>query len=201
MIVRSKTKKNPDQIKKIDSDQIKNDTPKKPKKSVQTKQPNPSQVSNIKNQTQNKEQNNFCFFDGTQKMSWPIYGKILMDYNPENLIYDKTLDQYRTNDSLSISAKIGDQVKASADGVVQLITKTDEDGNLIIIDHGNNWTSVYSQLQDDLLVNEGDFVKKGQAIGGVNSPTKYGVLLGSHLNFKVTHDDSSVNPKTLLACD
>ena len=200
-----KNTKNPDQIKKLDpvqiQDHIKQDTQKKPSDDIQKNQPNPKQISNIKNSARNNIQNNSCFFDETQKMSWPVSGKILMDYNSEKLIYDKTLDQYRTNDSLSIAAKIGDQVKAGADGIVKLITKTDEDGNLIIIDHGNNWTSIYSQLQDNLLVNEGDFVKKGQAIGGVNSPTKYGVLLGSHLDFKVTHNDSSINPKNLLARD
>ena len=190
-------KKNPNPIKKLGQDKIKNSTEKKPtteKNALEKKQ-----IIKTENQNQDNNQTHFCSFDETQKMLWPISGKILMDYNPDKLIYDKTLEQYRTNNSLSISAKIGDQVKASADGIVKLITKTDEDGNLIMIDHGNNWTSIYSQLQDNLLVNEGDYVKKGQIIGGVSSPTKYGVLLGSHLDFKITHDDNSVNPKIFLA--
>ncbi len=190
-------KKNPDPIKKLDQDKIKNSTEKRP--ATEKNAPGKKQIIKTENQSQDHNKTHFCSFDGTQKMSWPVSGKILMDYQPDKLIYDKTLEQYRTNDSLSISAKIGEQVKASADGIVKLITKTDEDGNLIVIDHGNNWTSVYSQLQDNLLVNEGDYVKKGQIIGGVNSPTKYGVLLGSHLDFKITHDDNSVNPKIFLA--
>ena len=143
-------------------------------------------------------QQTFILFDETQKMDWPLLGKIIMDYDKENLVYDKTLEQYRTNDSLSLEAKVGDQVKASADGIVKLITKTEENGNTIVIDHGNDWESIYSQLQDNILVNEGDIVKKGQVIGGVNSPTRYGILLGSHLNFKITHENSAVNPKTVL---
>lgn len=190
-------KKNPDPIKKLDQDKIKNSAEKKP--ATEKNAPGKKQIIKTENQSRDNNQTHFCSFDETQKMSWPVSGKILMDYQPDKLIYDKTLEQYRTNDSLSISAKIGEQVKASADGIVKLITKTDEDGNLIIIDHGNNWTSVYSQLQDNLLVNEGDYVKKGQIIGGVNSPTKYGVLLGSHLDFKITHDDNNVNPKIFLA--
>ena len=141
----------------------------------------------------------FNLFNEDQKMDWPLIGQIVMDYDKENLVYDKTLEQYRTNDSLSLAAKVGDQVKASADGIVKLITKTDEGGNTIVIDHGNDWTSIYSQLQDNLLVNEGDLVKKGQVIGGVNSPTKYGILLGSHLDFKITHEDNAINPKTILS--
>ena len=121
-----------------------------------------------------------------------------MNFDDKNLVYDKTLEQYRTNDCISLAADVGQQVKASADGIVKLITKTNEGGNTIVIDHGNNWSTTYSQLQDDLLVNEGDFVKKGQAIGGVNKPTKYGVLLGNHLDFKITHNDVSVNPKDVM---
>ena len=146
----------------------------------------------------NTEQS-FNSFDENQKMAWPVFGEIVMNYDDENLVYDKTLEQYRTNECISLAAPVGEQVKASADGIVKLITKTDESGNTIVIDHGNNWATIYSQLQDNLLVNEGDIVKKGQVIGGVNSPTKYGILLGSHLDFKITHDDNSVNPKLILA--
>lgn len=153
---------------------------------------------NSPNTNENGEQS-FNSFDENQKMLWPVFGEIIMDYDDENLVYDKTLEQYRTNECVSLSAKVGEQVRASADGIVKLITKTAEGGNTIVIDHGNDWTTTYSQLQDDLLVNEGDTVKKGQVIGGVNSPTKYGILLGSHLDFKIVHEDSTVNPKLFLA--
>ena len=162
----------------------------------------PTTENNMPHSSDNINENNeqsFNSFDDNQKMAWPVFGEIVMDYNNQNLVYDKTLEQYRTNDSISLSAQVGEQVKATADGVVKLITNTPETGNTVVIDHGNDWTTTYSQLQDDLLVNEGDIVKKGQVIGGVNSPTKYGVLLGSHLDFKVTHEDNSVDPKLVMA--
>ena len=162
----------------------------------------PSTENNMPQASDNINENNaqtFNSFDDNQKMAWPVFGEIVMDYDNENLVYDKTLEQYRTNDCISLSAQIGEQVKATADGIVKLITNTPESGNTIVIDHGNNWTTTYSQLQDDLLVNEGDFVKKGQVIGGVNAPTKYGILLGSHLDFKVSHEDNPVDPKLIMA--
>ncbi len=164
------------------------------KPTTENNMPQPS-----KNINENGEQSFNSFDDNNQKMSWPVFGQIVMDYDDQNLVYDKTLEQYRTNDSISLSANVGEQVKASADGVVKLITNTPENGNTVVIDHGNDWTTTYSQLQDDLLVNEGDIVKKGQVIGGVSSPTKYGVLLGSHLDFKVAHEDNSVDPKLIMA--
>ena len=127
-----------------------------------------------------------------------MFGEIVMDYDDQNLVYDKTLEQYRTNDCISLAAQIGEQVKAAADGIVKSVLNTPESGNTIILDHGNGWSTTYSQLQDDLLVNQGDTVKKGQVIGGVGSPTKYGILLGSHLDFRVAHNDSYVNPKSIM---
>lgn len=167
--------------------------------------PTPTDIDDSKQTpTENNQDNNedntqsFNSFDDNQKMEWPVFGEIVMDYDNENLVYDKTLEQYRTNDGISLSAQVGDQVKATADGIVKLITNTPESGNTIVIDHGNDWTTTYSQLQDDLLVNEGDIVKKGQVIGGVNTPTKYGILLGSHLDFKIAHEDNYVDPKLIM---
>jgi len=158
-----------------------------------------SKENNVSHKTFGQK-NSFVFFDDkTQTMEWPLAGNIIMDYNTEKLVYDKTLEQYRTNDSISLAAQVGTQVKASADGVVAMIRNTPEEGNTVVINHGPNWSTIYSQLQDNLLIHEGDIVKKGQVIGGVSTPTKYEILLGSHLNFRVVHESECVNPKLVLA--
>lgn len=59
-----------------------------------------------------------------------------------------TLDQYRTNDNVCISAEVGDEVKASADGVVSEIVRDDLLGNYVVIDHENGWRTTYSQLAE-----------------------------------------------------
>jgi len=138
------------------------------------------------------------FVEGSS-MFWPVDGEIVMDYSVDHTIYDKTLEHFRTNASISIAAPVGTQVKAASDGVVKSVTSTRETGNTVVIDNGNGWLTTYSQLQDQVLVNEGDVVKAGQVIGGVNNPTLYKVLLGSHLDFSVSKDDASVDPKTVLA--
>ena len=46
-----------------------------------------------------------AIFDDTQEMEYPIAdAKILMDYSTETAVYDNTLDQYRTNDSIAFAA-------------------------------------------------------------------------------------------------
>ena len=53
---------------------------------------------------------------------------------------------------------------------------------------------LYCQLQDGILVKEGQKVKQGQKIGQVAETSMYGVALGDHIDFKVTNNDSSVIP-------
>ena len=143
----------------------------------------------------------FASFTDDQKMNWPVLGDIVMDYSVDHVIYDKTLDQFRTNDNICIAAQAGAQVKAATAGVVTQVTQNRRQGNVVVIDSGNGWVTTYGQLMDGVLVKEGDVVRAGQVIGGVASPTIYGVLLGNHLSFKVTKDDVPVNPLNVLMAD
>ena len=140
----------------------------------------------------------FDFFDISRRMEWPVLGEVVMGYSSDRLIYDMTLDQYRTNDNISIAAEIGSQVLASASGIVEFVGYTRESGNYVIINHGNGWITTYGQLQDGVLVRAGDVVRAGQPIGGVCSPSIYGVLLGNHVNFRVENHGVSVDPRTVL---
>ena len=141
----------------------------------------------------------FAPYDGGEKMEWPVFGEILMNYSVDHLIYDKTLEQYRTNSNICVAADVGTQVRAAADGEVAGISTSRENGKSVTIDHGNGWLTTYSQLQDELYVDEGDVVRQGEIIGGVANPTIYSVLLGSHLQFEVTKDDQAMNPNDILA--
>ena len=131
-------------------------------------------------------------------MSWPVTGKILMNYSEDANVFDTTLEQYRTNDIIAIESEVGNQVKAAADGIVRNVTNTRENGNEVSIDHGNGWMTTYSQLQDSILVNEGELVKQGQVIGGIASPSIYKISLGSHLGFKISHNNTAINPNNML---
>lgn len=140
----------------------------------------------------------FKSFDGEQDMLWPAIGEIVMNYSVDKGIYDKTLNQYRTNDSICISASEGSAVKAAADGVVANISNSRENGNTIVIEHGNGWSTTYSQLNKNTFVSVGDVVSAGQEIGTVASPSIYYSLIGSHVSFKVAKDSQTVNPNMIL---
>lgn len=139
----------------------------------------------------------YTLFDDSKEMLWPVNGQIVMDYSVETGIFDKTLEQYRTHDSICISANVGESVLAAADGVVLAITNNDEKGNLVAIDHGNGWCTTYSQI-DNINLAEGQIVKQGDIIGCIAQPTKYGSGLGSHLDFMVALDKEPTDPKLVL---
>lgn len=162
---------------------------------VETKS-NPKTV-NEKESTKT-EQENKTAFTKEDKMSWPVDGDVVMGYSVDKTIYDSTLDQYRTNDSISIKGNEGTEVMAAAAGTVEEIKDSPEMGKTVVIDHGNGWKTTYGQLQDDINVKVNDVVTKGDSIGEVNKPTKYSVNLGEHVDFKVTKDGQSVNPEKIL---
>lgn len=157
----------------------------------------PSEKQNDK--TSSTEEKTFTLFDDTKEMSWPVSGQIVMDYSTETAIFDKTLEQYRTNDSICISAPEKTPVLASAEGVVEKVFKDEESGNTIVLNHGNGWLSTYSQLEDNILVAVGQIVDEGEKIANIGSPTSYSLALGPHLDFKITKNDESSDPKLVLA--
>ena len=126
----------------------------------------------------------------------PLEGemKVVLGYSTDHAIYDPTLEQYRTNASVSLSAKQGTEVKAAADGVVKEVKKDAQAGNLVRIAHGEDWLTTYGQLADAVAVKEGESVKQGQRIGTFAAPTKYGVALGEHLIFAMEQNGEPQNP-------
>ena len=150
---------------------------------------------------QTEEQQNTqqaSIFESEPLFVMPLAGNIVMDYSADHAIYDATLDQYRTNDHISIGAKKGESVKASEDGTVESVKTDDERGITVVLNHGNSWQTTYSQLQEDVVVKEGDKVKKGQEIGFVAEPTKYSVALGEHVDFSIAKDGVTVDPKNTV---
>lgn len=126
--------------------------------------------------------------------AYPLQGEVVLPYSTDHAIYDPTLEQYRTNASVSISAEKGTEVKAAADGTVQKIAEDAETGKSITIAHKDGWLTTYGQLEDAVKVREGEKVTQGQTIGSVDDPTKYGAALGSHLEFAMEQNGKPQDP-------
>ena len=134
----------------------------------------------------------------THKFAGIIHEIIRIVVNEESLF---RLPEYPDLDSLraayGISAEVGDEVKASADGVVSEIVRDDLLGNYVVIDHENGWRTTYSQLAE-INCSVGEAVSAGEIIGSVSEPSIYSEAMGPHVEFMVTLDDVSVNPEVAV---
>lgn len=164
---------------------------KKPKKTAKPKATKKAVQANA------KPVKNTLHFDQETGLLWPVEGDVLMKYSADQVVYFQTLAQYRTNPALIISAGVGDEVKASADGIVEDISTSEETGRTLTMSIGDNFTVKYGQLKE-IAVQKGDAVSEGQVIGKIASPTKYYSLEGANLYYQVKEKDQTVNPMVLL---
>jgi septal ring factor EnvC (AmiA/AmiB activator) len=112
-------------------------------------------------------------------------------------VYFPTLNQYKYNPALVISSEMGNQVLASAKGIVESIGIDEETGTTLVLNIGNGYKLTYGQLKE-LAVTEGDVVEEGALLGYVSEPTKYYSEEGSNLYFAMTQDGEAVDPVMYL---
>lgn len=136
-------------------------------------------------------------FDQETGLLWPVQGDILIEYSADKVVYFPTLSQYKTNPALIISSKIGEEVKASAAGVVKQIEKNDETGTTVTMAIGDDFKVIYGQLKD-VTVAKGDQVNEGEVIGKIAKPTKYYSVEGANLFYQVKQKGDTINPLVLL---
>lgn len=132
-------------------------------------------------------------YEDTTPLTWPVAGTVLMDYSMDATVYFATLDQYKYNPALVIGSEVGNQVVASARGIVDSVQVNEETGTTLTLNLGNSYELVYGQLKE-VAVSEGDVVETGTLLGYVSEPTKYYCNEGSNLYFEMKKDGVSVDP-------
>lgn len=130
--------------------------------------------------------------------TWPVNGAIISDYSVEALAYDVTMGDWRTHSGIDLAAPVGTQVKSTAAGTVSAIYEDDLLGTTIVIDHGNDLTSIYANLSAVPTVKAGSAVYTGTVIGtvGRTAPAESG--LEAHLHFALFRNDAAVDPLDYL---
>lgn len=129
---------------------------------------------------------------------WPVYGQIEQPYAMTELVYDRTMADWRTHDGIDIGSTLGEQVLAAADGTVTEVFADDLYGTTVVISHGGGIESVYSNLAEQPTVSVGQSVAKGDTIGSVGTTALAEAGEVYHLHFAMRADGVSVDPTEYL---
>jgi murein DD-endopeptidase MepM/ murein hydrolase activator NlpD len=132
-------------------------------------------------------------FDFTPSIS-PLYGTRMSRYGWRT---HPILGSFRFHKGIDISASTGAPIRCTANGVVEFAGVSGAFGNVVVVQHGYGYRTVYAHCSR-LLVNHGDSVKKGQVIALVGST---GMSTGPHLHYEVRKWQNSLNPQQFLNLD
>ena len=132
----------------------------------------------------------YDFFSvGDIMFQWPVQGSISSDYG-----YRHIFGGLNFHRGVDIPAPMGTAVHAAANGTVVFAGVKGSYGNLVIIDHGNGFQTLYGH-NSGFLVKAGDVVSKGQTIAAVGST---GRSTGPHCHFEVHLNGELVDPLMYL---
>ena len=126
----------------------------------------------------------------------PVFGRILNGYSGDELVYNKTLGDWRTHNGIDYAAAQGETVASPTDGTVVLAGSDGGWGPVVAVKDstGRIWRlcGVASPK-----VKEGDAVTAGQALGKVGS-VSCECAEDSHIHLEVKQDDKYLDPAKLL---
>jgi lipoprotein NlpD len=116
------------------------------------------------------------------RLSWPAKGKVVEDFVDGK------------NKGIDIAGKLGDPIQAASDGrVVYAGNSLRGYGNLVIVKHDNTYLTAYAHNRN-LLVKEGESVRKGQTIAEMGDTDANSV----RLHFELRVNGKPVDPLPFL---
>jgi len=101
------------------------------------------------------------------------------------------------HEGLDIAARLGSEVRATADGKVIRAGRDNGYGNLVEIDHGYGVLSRYGHNSKN-LVTVGDKVKRGQVVALIGST---GRSTGPHVHYEIVVNGIPVSPRNYILED
>jgi murein DD-endopeptidase MepM/ murein hydrolase activator NlpD len=118
---------------------------------------------------------------------WPVNGDVISEFGAKG--------SGLVNDGINIAAMRGTPVRAAEGGVVAYAgNELRGFGNMLLIKHADGWVTAYAHTEE-LLVNRGERVGKGQVIARVGST---GSVSRPQLHFEMRQGKKPVDPLQYL---
>ena len=126
----------------------------------------------------------------------PVFGRILNGYSGDELVYNKTLGDWRTHNGIDYAAAKGEKVSAPAAGKVTLAGADGSWGPTVAIEDASGRLWRISGVVD-LKVKAGDTVTAGQALGTVGS-VSCECAEDSHIHLEVKQGEKYLDPAKVM---
>lgn len=125
----------------------------------------------------------------------PVEGEIIRKFAKTSLVYSNTLGEWVTHNGIDIKADKTTVVKAAEEGTIKSIKNDPRYGLTIVIEHTNDYSTVYSNLLSAEFVVVGEKVEKGQTIGTVGNTATFEIADEPHLHFEILHNSENLDPE------
>ena len=163
-----------------------------------TKTTNTTKANNTANVASNTKANAEKETKKELSFAKPVEGEVVREYAKDNLIYSETLKEWTTHMGIDIKAEKTTVVKASEAGTVKSIKNDPRQGLTVVIEHEDNFQTVYSNLLTSEFVVEGEKIEKEQSIGTVGNTAVFEIADEAHLHFEILKDSLPIDPNIYI---
>jgi murein DD-endopeptidase MepM/ murein hydrolase activator NlpD len=118
------------------------------------------------------------------------FSRISSGFSPARM--HPVLRDWRAHKGVDFAAPIGTRVRATADGTVEFVGQQRGYGNVVIVNHRNQYSTLYAHLNDFAPgLTPGAKIRQGDTLGAVGMT---GWTTGPHLHYEVKIDGEQVDP-------
>jgi murein hydrolase activator len=146
-----------------------------------------NKITNMPSATRTEGISKRIFSEYKGLLIMPVKGKIILKFGPYK---NKNLNIASYSNGINIKTETGELVRAVFDGRVVFANWLKHYGNVLIADHGENYYTVYANIQD-IFKKEGEPIEQGEVIATAGDA---GSFSGSELHFEIRHYGKSVDP-------
>lgn len=127
-----------------------------------------------------------------------LNASIYKGYYGNELVFNSTLNQWETHNGIDFVAANGSKVYSILDGTIIDVYTNILEGTVVVIEHEDGIVSSYGSLDENVPVEKGDSVNRGQEIGSISTTASNESDAGAHLHFSMTDDGKKIDPASYL---
>ena len=140
-----------------------------------------------------ESEDRFNFFSSENSENSSI--EKLLFFKPVDGLVTQSFNVDEEHYGVDVVSKKNELIKSTLSGIVVFSSWTSETGNVIAIQHANNFISIYKH-NSALLKQQGESVEVGESIAIIGNSGKWSS--GPHLHFELWHNNQAVNPENYI---